>query len=99
MKTKVYEYYKVAPVMAMIFTGANLADIIEFTGGKAYHHHDHFYIKTLEGSLEFWPGYYVVRNITGEFYASEPHIFAETYRRGIGQEEEVCPICGRKASI
>jgi len=36
-------------------------------------------IKTLEGTMQAFPGDYIIRGVNGELYPCKPDIFAKTY--------------------
>ena len=46
---------------------------------NALEHPEHLEIDTLEGLMSVPVGFWVLRGVTGEFYACEPEIFAKTY--------------------
>jgi len=85
--------YRKKPVVieAIIWTGANLREIIDFTGlhKSAAKWTWEEYVKivereglkifTLEGPMVASVGDYIIRGVKGEFYACRPDIFAMTY--------------------
>ena len=74
--------YRKKPVVieAMEWTGENLKEIEEFTGGKAYIGHlDRLHIGTLEGEMQARYGDFIIKGIQNEFYPCKPDIFWQTY--------------------
>lgn len=75
--------YKKKPVViqAVIWTGENREEIMEFANGSNYFTDDlkTLNIKTLEGNLKADIGDYIIKGIKGEFYPCKPDIFEQTY--------------------
>lgn len=88
---------KPVTVEAIQYTGANLHEVLDFTGKhplwgewfksfedyEAHVHSDRgvFKILTLEGTMEALPGDWIIRGVKGEHYPCKPDIFAATYTR------------------
>ena len=78
------EKYQTIPVTkeAVKWNGQNFDEIKEFTHGNAYYHDsDGLFIRTLEGQLQASVGDFIIKGLSGEFYACKPDIFKKTYRR------------------
>lgn len=87
--------YRKIPVEieAVQWTGKNIGEIDEFTGGKAlwygnlvaYYPLSEQYrstiltIPTLEGNMQASIGDYIIKGINGEFYPCKPDIFKKMY--------------------
>lgn len=88
---------KPVEIEAIQWTGDNLKQVLEFTGKhprfdewfssfEEYRTHVHndrhvFKIITLEGTMEAYPGDYIIKGVKGEFYPCKPEIFLMTYER------------------
>lgn len=86
---------KPVEIEAVQWTGANLREVLTFTGKhdrfnewfedfKDYQKHvsksgDIFKIFTLEGVMEASPGDWIIRGVQGEHYPCKPDIFEATY--------------------
>jgi hypothetical protein len=86
---------------AIQWTGANLKDVIDFTGKhpdfdkwfdswEAYSEHVandglKFKIFTLEGTMTATPGDWIIRGVQGECYPCKPDIFEATYDQADSQ--------------
>ena len=74
-------------VQAVIFTGENYDKIEKFVGenflGKGFKlendRRDYFVIRTLEGPVNCYPGEYIVKGTSGEFYPVKPKIFKQVH--------------------
>jgi hypothetical protein len=76
--------YRKKPVVieAMQYSGANVQEIIAFTGGQAIKNggkSDYMTIPTLEGDHIATTGDFIIKGIKGEFYPCKPDIFEATY--------------------
>ncbi len=76
--------YRKKPVVieAIQYDGANVQEIIEFTGGQASKpggKSDHLIIPTSEGDMQATTGDFVIKGVKGEFYPCKPDIFSLTY--------------------
>ncbi|MDK8874360.1 hypothetical protein [Paracoccus sp. SSJ] len=88
---------KPVTVEAIQYTGANLREVLDFTGKhprwgewfKSFEDYEAhvcsdrgvFKILTLEGTMEALPGDWIIRGVKGEHYPCKPDIFAATYAR------------------
>lgn len=78
------EKYQTVPVTkeAVQWNGQNFDEIKEFTHGDAYYHDSEgLFIRTLEGPLRASVGDFIIKGLSGEFYACKPDIFKKTYLR------------------
>lgn len=67
-------------VDAVLYTGANLPEIIAFMGDcQPKPCKQGFLISTLEGDMHASAGDWIIRGVVGEYYACKPDIFAMTY--------------------
>ena len=72
-------------VEVLYFDGTNLDEVIEFVGresiggGHRVLEKSYFYIRTLEGNMNFDKNYYLIKGVEGEFYPCAAHIFEKTY--------------------
>lgn len=79
---------------AILYTGNNEKEIIEFTQGNAKYKmavgssadgsggkqsYEHFSVETPEGNMRITEGDYVIKGIKGEFYPCKPDVFAKSY--------------------
>jgi len=75
--------YKKKPVIiqAVVWTGENREEIMEFANGSIYFTDDlkTLNIKTLEGNLKANVDDYIIKGVKGEFYPCKPDIFEQTY--------------------
>jgi hypothetical protein len=85
--------YRKKPVVieAIIWTGSNLKDVIDFTGkhksieNMPWNEYERlvekegFKIFTLEGAMLADSGDYIIKGVKGEFYPCKPDIFTATY--------------------
>ena len=88
---------KPVTVEAIQYTGANLREVLDFTGKhprwgewfKSFEDYEAhvcsdrgvFKVLTLEGTMEALPGDWIIRGVKGEHYPCKPDIFAATYTR------------------
>ena len=78
------EKYQTVPVTkeAVQLDGKNFDEIKEFTHGDAYYHDSgDLFIRTLEGPLRASVGDFIIKGLSGEFYACKPDIFKKTYQK------------------
>lgn len=73
-------------------TGESCTAVTEFLGGnRSGNHHwksctnDGGWIVTLEGSMEFSPGDWIIKGVAGEFYPCKDSIFRATYEAAVLQ--------------
>jgi len=75
--------YRKKPVVieAVQFSGnTTIGDIKNFVGDAlGVDQQGDYYIKTLEGSMYFSWGHYIIKGVKGEFYPCEADIFEMTY--------------------
>jgi hypothetical protein len=93
--TAIYFRKKPVVILAVQWTGDNLAEVLEFTGKhprwdewfasfEQYEEHvrrdrNVFKVVTLEGTMEAQPGDWIIRGVKGEHYPCKPDIFYATY--------------------
>lgn len=72
---------KVTEKQAVQVTTDNLQDIAQWSGGYEGTDPDNprVLIKTLEGTMEARPGWWVIRGLAGEFYPCSDEIFEQSY--------------------
>ena len=78
------EKYRTVPVTkeAVQWDGQNFDEIKEFTHGDAYYYDNgDLFIRTLEGPLRASVGDFIIKGLSGEFYACKPDIFKKTYQK------------------
>ena len=74
--------YRKKPVVieAIIWTGDNYQQVLDFTYASSYKAPDgKLTITTLEGDHRAEIGDYIIKGVKGEFYPCKPDIFAMTY--------------------
>lgn len=62
------------------FTGNNNQEVLDFTGGAAFF--DSKFggaVQTLEGTMHFEPGDFIIRGVRGEYHPVGRGIFLESY--------------------
>lgn len=74
-------FYRKKPVViqAVIWTGTNATEILQFCSKCFIIEENNLKIATLEGTMSASPGDYIIRGVEGEFYACKPDIFKKTY--------------------
>lgn len=77
------KYIKVTPIEAIQVTENNHEEVREFASnqpvifGDKFNYHD---IETLEGTMLFEDGDYLIKNQTGECYVCKKDVFEKTYK-------------------
>ncbi len=83
-------YYETRPVMvqALQFTGENIEELTEFTGGAAkiriIEGEPVVAVKTLEGTMLAPAGSYIIKGLLNEFYPCVEDVFNKKYKLAEG---------------
>lgn len=75
--------YRKKPVIieAVQWNGDNFDELVKFTNGRwlDYDNKNGLFVWTLEGRMHASVGDFLIKGVSGEFYACKPDIFHQTY--------------------